>query len=112
MIEVGMVNKKPIELLEKTFGNSAWYEIMPRGKGKLICHKWRVTGSNCMPVFQAIIPYLIVKREQTYIAISLIKRIFRKGQHFTQETRVREYRARTALFKKMKKVNHPYSLTT
>lgn len=107
MIEVGMVSREPIELLEKTFGNSVWYEIAPSGKRRLICHKWRVTGSKCLPIFQAIMPYLLVKRKQAFIAMSLIERIFRRGQHFTQETRIREYRVRTVLFKKMRKVNHP-----
>ncbi len=106
MIEVGMTDRQPIELLEKTFGNSAWYEVIPTGKRKLICHKWRVTGSNCVPVLNPILPYLIVKRKQALIVIEFIKRIFPKGIHFTPKTRAIEYRARTTLYKKMQIVNN------
>ena len=107
MIEVGMVNKEPIKLLEKTFGNSAWYEVVPTGKRKLICHKWRVTGTNCLPVLNTILPYIIVKKEQALLAIELIKRIFPRGKHFTPEVRLSEDQARSVLYEKMRKINHP-----
>lgn len=106
MIEVGMTDKGPIELLEKNFGNSAWYEIIPTGKRKLICHKWRVTGTRCLPILNAILPYLIVKKKQAEIVIKLVARIFPRGIHFTPKTRSIEYRARTTLYKKMKSINN------
>lgn len=109
MIEVGMTNKGPIELLEKTFGNSAWYEIAPSGKRKLICHKWRVTGTNCLPVLNAISPFLIVKKQQASIAKELIIRIFPRGKHFTSITRAVEYKKRTSLYRKMRTINSPSS---
>lgn len=107
MIEVGMSDKKPIELLQKIFGNSGWYEIIPTGKTKLVIHKWRVTGTKCLPVLNAILPYLIVKRKQAIVVIKLVSRIFPKGRHFTPQTRITEYNARTNLYRKMQNINHP-----
>ncbi|MBI2334263.1 hypothetical protein HYU96_00485 [Candidatus Daviesbacteria bacterium] len=101
-----MADRQPIELLEKTFGNSAWYEVIPTGNRKLICHKWRVTGTNCAPVLNAILPHIIVKKKQAALVMKLVARIFPRGGHFTAKTRIIEYRARTALYKKMRGINH------
>ncbi len=108
MIEVGMTNRQPIELLEKTFGNSAWYEIIPTGRRKLICHKWRVTGTHCLTIINAILPYLLVKRRQADLVVKLAKRIFPRGKNFTPQERAKEYRIRTILYKKMRVINNPH----
>jgi|SRR3989344_1219440 len=78
MVEVGMTDIEPMMLLQKTFGGSYWPEIV-RGMN-LPVTKWRVTGSHVIPVLEPLLPYMLAKRRQAEIALSLARRIKRYGR--------------------------------
>ncbi len=78
MIEVGMTDIEPMKLLQQTFGGSYWPEIV-RGM-KLPITKWRVTGSHIIPVLEPLLPYLLAKKRQAEIALTLARRIKRQGR--------------------------------
>lgn len=107
MIEVGMTVKAPIEFLAKTFGGSVWYEVIRKsGKNQ---HKWRVTGTNIVPIIKAILPHLMVKQEQANLCLKLCSYIQpRKGHSnkWTPQERIFQESVRLPLFEKMYLLNH------
>ena len=107
MIEVGMTVKSPIQLLYDIFGGSAWYEVPKNGGKWQNQHKWRVTGKGVLPVINAILPYLIVKKAQAILCIEYCKYIGKRyGQRYTPEEKIIQNNARSILFDKMHSLNH------
>ena len=114
MIEVGMTDKQPIELLAKTFGNSVWYEVPHymhnniKKQGKNV-HKWRVAGTPIVPILDKILPFLLVKKKQALLCLELCKYIKPKGggsNKWTPQERIIQESVRLPLFKKMYLLNH------
>jgi hypothetical protein len=99
MLEVGMCERPVIELFSSVFGGSVWYEC-PRGMNKNI-HKWRVTGTNVLPVLQAIYPWLIAKNTQAQILFDFFPLIGVKGQRLTKDN-INERERLCKLIKKAK----------
>ncbi|MBI2327595.1 LAGLIDADG family homing endonuclease [Candidatus Curtissbacteria bacterium] len=73
MVEVGMTDIEPMQLLQKTFGGSYWPELI-RGRN-LPVTKWRVTGTHVIPVLKPLLKYLLAKKRQAEIALALAYRI-------------------------------------
>lgn len=106
MIEVGMTVRAPIDLLAKTFGNSVWYEV-PRNQGRWKNqHKWRVAGKNVIPVLNAILPYLTVKKEQALVALEFASIMSKRGSKWSPDERISQNAIREPLFQKMYSLNH------
>lgn len=109
MVEVGMADRQPIELLCSSFSNnSVWFEV-PKNEGKWRpVHKWRVTGSNVIPVLKKTLPYLLVKKKQALLCLKCCKLILKRGGKFTsQEEKTKNNKERSILFNLMYSLNHP-----
>lgn len=77
-IEVVNRNEDLIFWLLEKFGGTK--NSRARGGNRALIHVWRIYGRNCLPVLEASLPYLIVKRTHAELALEFIETINLKSQ--------------------------------
>lgn len=104
MIEIANMSKKVIDLCAYVFGNSTlWYKQTKMSTGKI--YNWRVTGKNCKPVLDKLMPYLVIKTEQANLCLKMVSRIGERGMHWNESKRISETAARHELYIAIRELN-------
>lgn len=71
-IQVGMVTPQPLHVLKSIFGGSIYVERVPGNRQDV--YRWRVNGrADTMRVIEALLPYLMVKREAALVLYDFCK---------------------------------------
>ena len=102
-LQVGNTSKEMLDLFVKTFGG----RITPDKKltkGGKTYYVWRILGISIVRALEAMLPYLIVKREESKLVIALQERIWRYGKRVGKTKRIspQEIEAREKLYKELK----------
>jgi hypothetical protein len=63
-MSIGMTTQDPIAWVERQFGG----RIYPMQGA--YAQQWFVTGAQCQPVLEAVLPYLILKTQQAVLALA------------------------------------------
>ena len=71
---VGQVDPRPLHRLADTFGGLVYPKSRQSGERRQM-FMWRVTGLTAADALSALLPYLLVKREQAELALQLRERI-------------------------------------
>jgi hypothetical protein len=78
-LQVGNTSKEMLDLFVKTFGGKLTPEKRLTRGGKDF-YIWTVYGVPMVKAIEAMLPYLIVKREQAKLVIALQQRIWKRSQ--------------------------------
>jgi hypothetical protein len=75
-VDVGQIDRRPLELLRSRFGGSI--QLQRRHSfGRRDLWYWKTGSQNAVPFLEAMLPYLIVKREQAELALRFQSRRLR-----------------------------------
>jgi len=101
-IQVGMQDKRVLEMFKTTFGGSIYKDRTVNGK--LPVYRWRINSKRgSIKCLKKLMPYLITKREQAEILLSFCKNTpppKKRSAGLSQE----QLKLREDLFNKIKKL--------
>lgn len=104
-LQVGNTSKEMLDLFVKTFGGKLTPEKRLTQGGKDF-YIWSIYGVSMVKALEAMLPFLIVKREQAKLVIALQQRIWKRSERVGDSKGVSqsELLAREKLYQQIKKL--------
>ena len=104
-LQVGNTSKELLDLFVATFKGKLTLEKRLTQGGKEFYH-WSIYGVPMVKALEAMLPYLIIKREQAKLVIELQKRIWRRSEREGDSKGVNqdELKARERLYQQIRRL--------
>ena len=98
-----MTNKEVIKMLVKRFGSKVREECVDNRKKM---YRWGTSGNTAVPIIlKQILPYLVVKKEQTKLVIEYCSKIKTTGFRRNKKLPIKQLLWREEFYQKIKKLN-------
>jgi len=72
-VDVGQVDRRPLDALKTRFGGTVQRQAR-HSYGQRDLWYWKVSARSALPFLEAVLPHLIVKREQAELALAFQRR--------------------------------------
>lgn len=106
-VDVANTNRVLLEWLQKNWGGHI-YESKPQKIIHKIGYHWKLQGINTIELLRAVLPYLILKKEQALLALAFLRTMW--GCHGTQSLPLDIIQERFSIEAKMKLLNRKGAL--
>ena len=104
-LQVGNTSKRLLDLFVATFGGKLTLEKRLTQGGKEF-YQWSIYGVSMVKALEAMLPYLIIKREEAKLVIALQQRIWKRSERIGDSKGVSqaELEAREKLYQQIRRL--------
>lgn len=90
-IQVRMVERGALDLLEQTLGGWHYREDRPTCRSGRALHCYQATDQSAAGIIRKLLPFLRIKRRQALLVLKLVRLKARSGRHRTKVTGTRNF---------------------